>query len=97
MFEIFGKFYYIDVENLTHKCSMQPAAVDENGKDILEINLFKYEIVKMCLERILNEFGDDNDDEIDKLIKNEQDTSSSFKFAFNTLLKYEILIEESYD
>ena len=97
MFEIFGKFYYIDVENLTLKCSMQPAAIDENGKDILEINLFKYEIVKMCLERILNEFGNDNDDDIDKLIKNEQDTSSSFKFAFNTLLKYEILIEESYD
>jgi hypothetical protein len=97
MVEIFGKLYYIDVENLTEKCSMRPPAQDEDGNNILEINLFKYEVVKMCLGRILNEYNDDeDDDELGKLLNN-KDTSPSFKFAFNTLLKYEILMEEEYE
>jgi hypothetical protein len=94
MVEVFGKFYYIDVENLTEKCSIFPPSKDENGDNILEINLFKYEVVKMCIGRILNEYNDEEyDDEIGKLLNN-GNTSPSFKFAFNTLLKYEILTEE---
>ena len=69
MVEVFGKFYYIDVENLTEKCSMSPPSKDENGNNVLEINLFKYEVVKMCIGRILNEY-DDDDDERERGVKN---------------------------
>ena len=57
----------------------------------LEINIFKYEIIKMCLERILGEV-DDVDEEMGVFAQNS--TTTSFKLAFNTLIKYKILIEE---
>lgn len=46
----------------------------------------------MCLERLLNEF-DESDEEMG--VFGQKDTTTSFKFAFNTLIKYEILIEEN--
>ena len=45
----------------------------------------------MCLERILGEV-DDVDDEMGAFAQNS--TTTSFKLAFNTLIKYKILIEE---
>lgn len=57
----------------------------------MEINIFKYETIKMCLERLLNEFID-ADDEMAPFSQNE--VSVSFKIAFNTLIKYKILMEE---
>ena len=45
----------------------------------------------MCLERVLGEYDEqDNDSDIFGVKK----ASQSFKIAFNTLIKYEILIEE---
>lgn len=46
----------------------------------------------MCLERILNEF-EEVDEEMGEFAQGS--TTTSFKFAFNTLIKYEILIEEN--
>jgi hypothetical protein len=45
----------------------------------------------MCLDRILSEY-EEVDDSLGAFGKNSQ--SSSFKIAFNTLIKYEILIED---
>jgi hypothetical protein len=45
----------------------------------------------MCLERVLNEFNE-ADEELGAFAQN--GTSPSFKIAFNTLIKNEILIEE---
>jgi hypothetical protein len=45
----------------------------------------------MCLERVLNEFQE-IDEEMGPFAQNE--VSLSFKIAFNTLIKYEILIED---
>jgi hypothetical protein len=45
----------------------------------------------MCLERVLGEI-DDVDEEMGMFAKNT--TTTSFKIAFNTLIKYKILIEE---
>lgn len=46
----------------------------------------------MCLERVLGEV-DEVDDELGAFGKNTSTTS--FKIAFNTLIKYKILIEET--
>jgi len=57
----------------------------------MEINIFNYETIKMCLERLLNEFIDADDDMVPF---SQNEVSVSFKIAFNTLIKYKILMEE---
>jgi hypothetical protein len=105
--EIFGKQYYIDLDGITDKCRIirsEPVNVDEveeTDEDATEIvfededtstqiNIFKFEIIKMCIDRILSEI-DEVDDDLGSFGANK--TSTSFKLAFNTLLKYEIIIE----
>jgi hypothetical protein len=91
MVELFGKNYYIDLDGITAKCGTGKNIVEEDESESLEINIFKYEIIKMCLERILSEY-EEVDDTLGAFGKNSQ--SLSFKIAFNTLIKYEILIED---
>jgi hypothetical protein len=97
MVKIFGKYYYIDVEGIVDKCA---TIVTSDNKDdenepttTLEINVFKYEIIKMCLERLLNEFQEGNDDDEIGIFAL-SDVNISLKIAFNTLIKYNILIED---
>jgi hypothetical protein len=97
MVEIYGKQYYIDLDSVTDRCRIEGIKKydneeDEDGDDSAgSLNIFKYEIIKMCLERVLGEYEeDDNDSDIFGAKK----ASQSFKIAFNTLIKYEILIEE---
>ena len=92
MVELFGKNYYIDLDGITEKCRTgNKIETEDTDEDTLEINIFKYEIIKMCLERVLGEV-DEPDDELGAFGKNTATTS--FKIAFNTLIKYKILIEE---
>jgi hypothetical protein len=91
MVELFGKNYYIDLDGITTKCGPGKNIVEEDDSESLEINIFKYEIIKMCLDRILSEY-EEVDDTLGAFGKNSQ--SLSFKIAFNTLIKYEILIED---
>ena len=91
MVELFGKSYYIDVDGITKKCQTGDTLENEDGTKSLEINIFKYEIIKVCLERVLNEY-EEVDEELGALA--EEGLSISFKIAFNTLIKYEILIED---
>ena len=91
MVEIFGKYYYIDLDGITEKCRTGNKIKNDEEEDTLEINIFKYEIIKMCLERILGEV-DDVDEGMGAFAQNA--TTTSFKIAFNTLIKYKILIEE---
>ena len=67
---------------------MKPSS--EMEEDNYTINIFKYEIIKMCLDRVLSEYEDDNDE----LVVYNKKENISFNIAFNTLIKYEILIEE---
>jgi len=53
---------------------------------VTEINIFKFEIIKMCIDRLFAEFDEDEDE---KLFK--KSTSISFNLAFNTLKKLEII------
>ena len=91
MLEIWGKNYYIDIDGITSKCQIENPIKKEEDLDTMEINIFKYETIKMCLERLLNEFVDGEDDMVPF---SQNEVSVSFKIAFNTLIKCKILIEE---
>lgn len=92
MVELFGKSYYIDIDGITEKCRTGNTIKDEESEEeTLEINIFKYEIIKMCLDRILNDF-EDVDEEMGVFGSN--NVNVSFKIAFNTLIKNGILIED---
>ena len=91
MVEIFGKSYYIDLDGITEKCRTGNNIKDEDGEDVTEVNIFKYEVIKMCLDRILSEFTDP-DEELGAFAQN--NTTVSFKIAINTLIKNQILIED---
>jgi hypothetical protein len=53
MVELFGKNYYIDIDGITDKCRTNKTVEDDEDEGATEINIFKYEIIKMCLERVL--------------------------------------------
>lgn len=91
MVELFGKRYYIDIDGITKKCQTGDVHKDEDGVESLEINIFKYEMIKICLERVLDE-PSEVDEELGMVA--EEGLPVSFKIAFNTLIKYEILIED---
>jgi hypothetical protein len=99
MVKIFGKYYYIDIEGIVDKCTTvistenKDSEIENEINSGLEINVFKYEIIKMCLERVLSEFQERNEDE-DIGIFALSDVNISLKIAFNTLIKYNILIED---
>jgi hypothetical protein len=50
-----------------------------------------YEILKMCIDRVLNEFDEGDED---AGLFGQRETTVSFKLAFNTLIKNNILIED---
>lgn len=91
MVEIFGKYYYIDLDAISDYCKTGNLIKDNDKNELEEVDIFKYEIIKMCLERLLNEFQETEED-IPSFA--EKETSISFKFAFNTLIKNKIIIEE---
>ncbi len=91
MVEIFGKSYYIDLDGITEKCRTGNSIPDEDGGEVTEVNIFKYEVIKMCLDRILGEI-DEVDEGLGKFAQ--EGTTISFKIAFNTLIKNQILIED---
>jgi hypothetical protein len=105
MLEILGANYYIDVDMAIKICrpiftSEEKESIKEIGDDSMpdaplnggEINIFKFEIIKACIERTLGEY-ESNDDDLPAFA--EKGLSPSFKLAFNTLLKYNILKEEN--
>ena len=92
MFEILGKNYYIDLDAITEKCRTTEINEDEeNEGSEMGINLIKYETIKLCMERVLVECQ-----EIDENLGaySTKNLSLSFKLGFNTLYKYEIIVEE---
>jgi hypothetical protein len=91
MVEIFGKYYFIDIDAVTESCRTSTRIKEDGENEPVEINIFKYELLKICVERLLNEY-DPSEDEIDEFIQ--KDVSISFKIAFNTLIKNNTLIED---
>jgi len=96
MVELFGKHYYIDFDGITDKCRInkkktRKTSVESEDAVSIEVNIFKYEVIKMCLDRVLNEF-EEVDEEMGVFAQ--KDTAMSFKLAFNSLIKSEIIKEE---
>ena len=90
MVKIFGQAYYFDLDAINEECKTgKLIKIDDNETDVLEINVFKYEILKMCIERVLNEF-EQIDEKMGQYAMNE--SSISFKIAFNTLIKNNVLL-----
>ena len=71
--------------------NVEPITNDEGKPLQVEqtINVFKYDAVKQCLDTLLTEGA--QDDNGLGLLTNE--LSIPFKFAFNTLIKYGILVK----
>jgi hypothetical protein len=91
MVDVYGKHYYIDIDAITDSCKIEKPAKGKGENENTEINIFKYEILKLCLERILSEY-EEVDEELGEL--SQKDSSISFRIGLNTLLKYDILIED---
>lgn len=84
----FGKSYYIDFDRITEKCEIKK----NEESDGLEINVFKYELIKLCLQRVLEDgYNDDEDSSLGSF--NLKPESISFKLALNTLIKNQIVLE----
>lgn len=90
MVEIFGKYYYFDFDAITEACRTGES-VDEFGNSSTEINVFKYDMIKLCIDRVLNEY-DESDENMGVFAQKE--TTVSFKIAFNSLIKSGILVED---
>lgn len=86
--------YYLDIEGIIDKCKTGSTIEDETGKEVSEINIFKYELIKMMVERILDEFEDETEDDVLSSLKGKKG-SVSFNLAFNTLYQYGIIKEEN--
>lgn len=85
MFNLDKSKYYVDVELMLDLCRIEK---DENSEDdTTQINVFKYELYKMFLTRVLDEFTEDESGSLMPLGTN----SISFDIALNTLLKTEII------
>jgi len=110
MVKIFGKRYYINVDNLVNRCTnllyVQSEESDKKENEeneeneendtkkaslVAEMNLFKYELLKMCVDRVLS---DTQEDEDEMGIYSQKNYETSFQIAFNTLIKYNILTED---
>lgn len=101
MVELFGKEYYIDVDAMTERCRIKDekdlyeddAEVDEEyTSENITIDVFKYDILKMCIERVLSE-TEELDNKMD--VYGIDNLTPSFKLAFNTLIKNTILIDDN--
>ena len=100
MVKIFGKFYYINIENIFEACKIVGNNVSdekeetEENKENPDINIFKYDMLKLCIDRILREYDDGTEEDDDMGLFALSDVNVSLKIAFNTLIKYNILIED---
>lgn len=89
MAKVFEESYYVDIDSIVDVCNMNSNTKDEDGNDVLELNVFKYELIKMMLERVVNDYDDTEED--DDIFSKESSLSKSFNLAFNTLVQYEII------
>ena len=74
MGKIFENSYYIDVDGIIEKCKTGGMLQDEDGKEVIEINVFKYELIKMLIDRVINDFDDEMEEEMDIFSKNQSNS-----------------------
>lgn len=79
-----------EIEETLTETGDQPSPDEPSGGG--ELNIFKFEIYKACVERVLGEYNE-VDDNLGAFV--EKQLSPSFNLAFNTLLKYQIIKEDN--
>lgn len=92
--------YYLDLDYLSEFCAIK---VDDSADDDNEeegeikinpisagIDVFKYEIIKMCLDRILFDKEMAQESEL-MTMRRSSEEEASYKLAFNTLLAHKII------
>jgi len=75
---------------MVEKC--RPEKIDGDNKEQVELNVFKFECYKSCLDRVLTEYQGEDDDDVAAFTN--KSSNPSFAIACNTLEKNEILIED---
>jgi hypothetical protein len=86
----------MNIENIFEACKIideKPSVDNEENKDGPDINIFKYDMLKLCIDRVLREYDEETEDD-DMGLFALSDANVSLKIAFNTLIKYNILIED---
>ena len=84
MFKLDRDNYYVDIDLLMDKCKIES---QEQEEDKTHLNVFKYEIYKMFLTRLLDEYEDNESTGLGSLT----DTPISFNIVLNTLLHEKII------
>ena len=94
MITLYGKEYYIDFDQAIEQCQIYstPKTNEEGNEEpqTHEINIFKFELVKMCIDRVLDEM-DSSEETFPGLP--DKNTSVSFKLSFNSLENAKIILE----
>lgn len=94
--------YYLDLNYLSEFCAIKLDNLpeDENEEGEIKINpmstgidVFKYEIIKMCLDRILFDKEVNSMESEIMTMKRSLDDDASYRLAFNTLLAHKIIKE----
>lgn len=86
------------MDKIIEKCRPEPGQLknddgdEDNKEQQVELNVFKFECYKSCLERVLTEYQGEDDDDVAQFTN--KSTNPSFAIAFNTLEKNEILLED---
>jgi hypothetical protein len=95
---------YIDIDTFFEKCktaNMVKPTIDEDGEELpldensYGINAIKFELLRSCVERILNEYEDADEDKY--LASTQEKTAISFSLPYNTLKHYNIIKTENDD
>ena len=92
MYEVLGENYYIDVDKIVDICryseKSEEVTDDKNTGDGNELNVFKFDCLKVCVDRVVSEYIDEDGDVGSFTSKT---TNPGFGISFNTLLKYKII------
>ena len=89
MFKILGESYYLDLNELDKQISIvKTVKDDENEESEHNVNLVKFELLKLMVEVVLSE-REDIDENLG--VYSGKDLSIPFRIAFNTLLRHNIL------
>ena len=90
MLEVLGEKYYIDVDKIVESCrpTEQPEPAEGEERQV-ELNVFKFDCYKVCLDRVLAEYQEADDQDVAAFTS--KIDSPGFAIAFNTLEKIEIL------
>lgn len=89
MVPVLNENYFIDLDEIEKYLEIDYEVVYETGKTETQINLVKFELVKMLLDTVLTE----NDEGIDERLgmKSNNKLSIPFKLAFNSLLNKKLI------